>query len=114
MFTYKTNIGNAEITFQENDFKTICKVGDLLGSMPRQCTLCGSGDIHLFHKNPQENDYYGLRCKCGAEFNFHQRKKGGFYITAGDKFEIYNAQNKTPTETEAPRQQKFEDDKIPF
>ncbi len=67
--------------------------------LPNSCGKCKSLNIGLSHKAPQENDYYGLKCNdCGAEFNFHQKKKGGFYITKDDKWEIW--QGKTENKTQ--------------
>jgi len=91
MVRLTTRIGKTTLEIEAPDMKTVCKASALIGAIPDKCGLCQSDEIHLTHKAPGGNDYYGVRCKkCGAEQNFHQRKEGGFYITAGDKFSIYD------------------------
>ena len=94
MITLKTKVGSSVLEFQGQTLKDVCKFSALAGEIPKKCGLCGSEDVYLFHKSPQGNDYYGVKCGgCGAEQNFHQRKEGGFYIKWDDKFEKY-----TPSE----------------
>lgn len=118
MHTLKTNIGRSQVEFQANDFKGLLEISTLVGQFPAACGLCKSNDIYLFHKAPKGNDYYGLACKeCGAEFTFHQKKKGGFYIRYDDTWERYNAGNdvnqQAPADTPPKDEQEFDDD-IPF
>jgi translation initiation factor 2 beta subunit (eIF-2beta)/eIF-5 len=97
MLVLKTKVGKTVLEFEAADLKQACKISALVGMFPDKCSECGSDDIILTHKSPGGNDYYGLRCKgCGAEQNFHQRKEGGFYITADDKFSIYNPEKSAP------------------
>ncbi len=60
-------------------------------SLPTTCTACNSTNVGLMHKSPKENDYYGLKCNdCTAEFTFHQKKAGGFYITPQDTWKVWD------------------------
>jgi DNA-directed RNA polymerase subunit M/transcription elongation factor TFIIS len=88
--TLKTKIGHSQLEVQADSFKEICDYSTLIGQMPKVCGKCGSDEVYLYHKAPKGNDYYGLACKkCGAEFNFHQKKEGGFYIRYDDQWEHF-------------------------
>jgi len=83
----KTKVGNGQLEVHADSFKEICDYSTLIGQMPKKCGKCGSENIYLYHKAPKGNDYYGLACgECGAEFNFHQKKEGGFYIRHDDEW----------------------------
>lgn len=105
MVRLKTKIGNSQLEIEGSDFKAICKASSLIGMIPDKCGKCGMSAIYLYHKSPKGNDYYGVQCKsCGAEFNFHQRKEGGFYIKHDDEWTKFG-------EDEQPKSgEKFEDD----
>jgi len=93
------------------------KPGDIVehlsfwSQMPSKCENCNSLNIGLSHRQTKDDDhYYGLKCNdCTADFNFHQRKKGGFYITKDDKWSIWEA----PALTNEKRDRAPDDD-IPF
>ena len=109
-------VGRSSLQVEAQDFKSLLKYTTLFGSMPEKCGKCGSDDIFLRHKSPKGNDYYGLECRsCGAEFNFHQRKEGGFYIKHDDEwtkfFEDGGGQTAKPPQDNGP--ENFESD-IPF
>lgn len=109
MVRLKTKVGNSTIEFEGQSLKDVCKFSAVIGMLPVKCDACDSSEIHLTHKNPGGNDYYGLRCRCGAELNFHQRKEGGgFYVKADDKFKVWSGESKTP------EADNFEDDDVPF
>ncbi|MBP7209590.1 MAG: hypothetical protein KBA02_00175 [Paludibacteraceae bacterium] len=64
----------------EGDDKTLIKDLSFWTQMPDVCGNCGSSNIIINYRCPQDNDYYGLKCmKCGADYNFGQYKAGGFY-----------------------------------
>lgn len=114
MIVLKTKIGKGMIEFEGQTLKDVCKFSALVGMLPEKCSVCGKDDIHLTHKNPGGNDYYGLKCKCGAEQNFHQRKEGGgFYIQADDKFTVWEGK---PADVSPPAngEKIFDDDSVPF
>lgn len=110
MVKFKQKMGRGQIEVESQDFKGLCKVMDLIGRFPDKCSSCQSDDLHLYHKSPKGNDYYGVRCRyCGAEQAFHQRKEGGFYIKWDDKFEKYGGDDSPKKEST----ESFESD-IPF
>lgn len=117
MVTIKTKLGSSMLEFSaptqtaDQDIKAACKIMAFVGDFPEKCSLCGSDNLHLYHKSPKGNDYYGMKCKaCGAEQNFHQRKEGGFYIRYDDKFEKYVPEGKTEQPESS---EEFKDD-IPY
>ena len=90
MIKYKLKIGNGMIEFEGANAIDAHKFGAIYGALPEVCDNCKSKNIYLSHKSPQENDYYMLSCKdCGAELNFHQKKKGGFFLKFGEKMQVY-------------------------
>ena len=114
MVTLKRKVGNSQIEVQAQDFKGICSADDLLGRMPDKCSLCGSADLHLYHKTPKGNDYFGVRCRgCGAEQAFHQKKEGGFYIKWDDKFEKFDGSSREARPPQDDGPENFQDD-TPF
>lgn len=42
-----------------------------------ECGLCKSTDIKFSVRVVDDNEYFELRCVCGATFQFGQHKKGG-------------------------------------
>lgn len=82
--------GNQLQLSAEGDDRSIIEQLHFWSELPTQCNNCDSGNIGLMFKRPKGNEYYGLRCNaCTAELTFHQRKEGGFYLTADDRFEVY-------------------------
>ncbi len=57
-------------------FKAIASVDEVFNS-ESACGICNSTDIRFVVRTVEENDYFELRCKCGARFQFGQSKKGG-------------------------------------
>ncbi len=57
-------------------FNAVATVDEVFNS-ETACGLCNSADIRFVVRTVEENDYYELRCKCGAKFAFGQSKKGG-------------------------------------
>ena len=89
-------IGKSKISCEAHQMKEIHKFSSVWGMLPNKCDECGSDHVYLYHKNPEGNDYYGIKCKdCGAELNLHQKKLGGFYIKNGEKMQVYRANNGT-------------------
>ena len=118
MITLKVKLGKTMIEYQGQDFKTVCDFSTLLGMMPEKCGKCGRENIYLYHKAPKGNDYYGVACKdCGAEFNFHQKKEGGFYIRHDDVWQKFGEDNAGQGGGQQPRggqeTEEFDDD-VPF
>lgn len=110
MIKLQLKIGKGVLTFENNDIKAIHRFSSLYGKLPAKCDNCSSENIYLSHKNPKENDYYGITCKdCGAELNFHQLKKGGFYVKWNEKMEKYNPDNQQ-SEQPKPTKKEFDDD----
>lgn len=113
MFTIKTKIGNSVLEYQAPDMKTIHKWSSIYGALPPACSECSSKNLHLFHKSPKGNDYFGVRCNdCGAELSFHQLKTGGFFLKQGDRFQKWTGDGETskPSATK----QVDEDGTVPF
>lgn len=115
MLRAKFKVGRSTVEIEAQDFKSLLKYTTLFGAMPEKCGKCGSDDIFLRHKSPKGNDYYGLECRaCGAEFNFHQRKEGGFYIKSADEWAVFQGGGTdTPRPPSGDGPENFEDD-IPF
>ena len=115
MVRFKQKMGRGQIEIEAQDFKQICSAMDLVGRFPEKCSMCGSDDLHLYHKMPKGNEYFGIRCRsCGAEQSFHQKKDGGFYIKYDDKFEKYQGGGESSERSDSNDGKKFDEDKIPF
>ena len=91
MVKVKIAIGRTQLELEAQDVKTAHKFCSLYASLPEVCDACKSKNVHLFHKSPSGNDYFGIRCKdCGAELTFHQHKDGGgFFVKREDKMEVW-------------------------
>ena len=105
-------LGNRKLIIEGEGADTaIIKGMSFWSTLPSKCGACSSDNIGLSHRQTKKgDDYYGLKCNvCTADLTFHQRKIGGFYITADDTWSVWDG-GSTQEKTEAPRQ----DDDIPF
>jgi hypothetical protein len=118
MVKYQLQIGNGVLSFENPDPKVVHRFGAAYGALPQVCDACKSKRIHLSHKNPKENDYYTIKCAdCGAELALHEKKKGGFYLKAGEKMEVYKkdeSEKAEPANQESKPQKENDDDNPPF
>lgn len=70
-------IGLMELTCEAANMKEIFKWSATYGNLPKTCDECNSSDLFLNHRTSDSNDFYGLKCVCGAEGKFGQHKTGG-------------------------------------
>jgi hypothetical protein len=78
---------NITIEIDGNNAKEIIVQAAFWNSLPHECPLCNA-PVQLFHRDPQDNDYYGLKCtgERPHQTNFgiyKELSKGLFY--KGDK-----------------------------
>lgn len=60
----------------KNLFRSIAELQELFET-EESCGVCNSLNIRLSHRVIDNNEYFGLRCACGAEFSFGQKRQGG-------------------------------------
>jgi hypothetical protein len=77
---YKTRNGNLTVKVtgetQKDIFRELARAQDVF-ECETECGLCQSAQIKFSVRTVDDNEYYTLRCACGAEFSFGQHKKGG-------------------------------------
>lgn len=109
MAVLKLKLGSKllEITTTGEGQQEMIKCFSFWSQLPEKCGCCGSDNIGLNFKSPKDNDYYGLKCNaCTAEFTFHQKKEGGFYTTADDKWSVYKSDKALPGSDTTPATKK--------
>ena len=89
-------IGITQVVLEMPDFKNLCRASAILGECASVgvCDNCQKSDYYLAHNKSQAgDDFYYLKCKCGARKKIHLRKDGGYYLDSKDKFEVYQAKS---------------------
>jgi len=111
----KMKIGNKELEINgEGKQIDIIKALSFWSGLPNKCGACGTMNVALSYRSPKGNDYYGLKClDCGAEYNFHQLKTGGFYLSSQETWKIWNPPPKPVNPNTKQAVAKTEDD-CPF
>ena len=78
--TYKTRDGRLLIKVQgetqKDLFRELARAQDVFES-ESECGLCQGKEIRFNVRTVEDNEYFELRCACGATFSFGQHKKGG-------------------------------------
>lgn len=113
MITLKTKIGNSVLELEFEGQQDMLKKGAFWTQLPQECNLCKGKELSLFFRTTKDgDDYYGLKCTCGADLTFHQYKKGGFYITKEDTFKIW--EGKVQDTSQPTNTQPVNNEEIPF
>lgn len=77
---YKTKDGRLFIKIDAETpkelFKRIASVQEVFEA-EAACGCCQSKEIRFQVRTVDKNDYYELKCSCGARFQFGQNKEGG-------------------------------------
>lgn len=107
---YETKIGKNRIMLEFQHMSELHKWNAIYGNLSKKCDNCGSENIYLSYKNPQDNDFYMLQCKeCGAEANFgiHKLDKGLYW--KGEKMKVYqgNREHEEPLPDSTNADRKF-------
>lgn len=72
---------NENLTFevdaagQKEVFKELAMIQEIFGE--KSCGVCKGKDLRFICRTVEGNDYYELKCSCGAVLSFGQHKKGG-------------------------------------
>ena len=91
MIKLNSKIGRYTLQIEFKTMKELHKFGSIYGNLPQKCTACGSDNIFLSYKNPQDSDYFMIACgDCTATANFgiHKNEAKSLYWK-NDKMTVY-------------------------